>query len=224
MFCFVPGDTTNTLPSTPALPKNANAPAVLPPQQHPPSAATSQSQGSVASPAVPGVGPTTLPTSTAPSTTSNVQSAIPISQEPSGDFSSLLDHSKKSTTEASDVWYFIHGFHGTEQPALLPERETLLEKRPDRKEFIHVSFDADTTWTVWKNTHGQTTTIQNHLSTQHTRHWKDMVILRKLKGWENLGHTKASAGDMELDNQSLDVVDCPELREPTLHLQMEADG
>ncbi|KAJ6612932.1 hypothetical protein B0H10DRAFT_1951943 [Mycena sp. CBHHK59/15] len=206
MFCFVLGDTTNTLPSTPAPAekrKHTGSTTTTAACKHtnnlaqPPSAATSRSQGSVASPAVPGVGPTTLPTSTAPSTTSNVQSATPISQEPSGDFSSLLDHSKKSTTEASDVWYFIHGFHGTEQPALLPERETLSEKRPDMKEFIHVSFNADTTWTVWKNTHCQTTTIQNHLSTQHTRYWKDMVILRKLKGWENLGHTKASAGDME---------------------------
>jgi hypothetical protein len=92
--------------------------------------ATAANSGAV--PAIPGVGPTNAPPAADPPST-------PISQQPSSDFVSLLDHAKKNTAEASDIWYFLRGLSSAARPQTLPERETLSEKRPDPKVYTHLA-------------------------------------------------------------------------------------
>ncbi|KAJ7702894.1 hypothetical protein B0H16DRAFT_736274 [Mycena metata] len=92
-------------------------------------------------------------------------------------------------------------------------------------------------WTTWRNVEGQTTAIRNHLkSGEHGKLWHDMVVLQKLKGWETLGtaYKDTSSGEhkefllpgfytrlvkwIAVDDQALNVVDCPELRDLLLFI------
>ncbi|KAJ7468179.1 hypothetical protein FB451DRAFT_389795 [Mycena latifolia] len=114
------------------------------------------------------------------------------------------------------------------------------------KEFTHLACrlcpaDSDNTWIVWRNTHGQTTTIRKHLQSQHGRYCWEMVVLKQLKGWETVGQAKGSSEGAErepfslpgfyerlvrwiaVDDQSLDVVDCPELRDLLLFIGAELE-
>ncbi|KAJ6620952.1 hypothetical protein B0H10DRAFT_2432551 [Mycena sp. CBHHK59/15] len=133
---------------------------------------------------------------------------------------------------ASYVWYFVRGVHPDVAPVSLPEREVLSTKLPDKK-FAHLacrlcSLDE---WTTWKNVEGQTTAIRKHLrSPAQNKLWRDLVLLKQLKGWETLGTSNKDSpcGEREefslpgfyerlvkwiaVDDQSIDVVDCPELR------------
>ncbi|KAJ7703836.1 hypothetical protein B0H14DRAFT_3903685 [Mycena olivaceomarginata] len=128
-------------------------------------------------------------------------------------------------------------------PHPLPKLE-MTPKRPDTKEFSHVAccFCPLDKWRTWKNVNGQTSVICDHLKADHYRVWVDVVFHKKLKGWETIGASrKAAAGEREefslpgfydrlekwiaVDDQSLDVVDCPELRDLLLFIgaQLEDD-
>ncbi|KAJ7790833.1 hypothetical protein B0H14DRAFT_2625605 [Mycena olivaceomarginata] len=139
------------------------------------------------------------------------------------------------------VWYFIRGVHSDTKPESLPEREVISTKRPG-KEFSHLACRLCTgdEWTTWKNVKGQTTAIHNHLKSQsHEKVWHDIVLLKQLKGWETLGtsNKNSPSGEHEpfslpgfynrlvkwiaVDDQSLDVINCPELQD-TYRFQIPA--
>lgn len=42
-------------------------------------------------------------------------------------------------------------------------------------------------WTTWKNVEGQTASIRQHLRGKHGKVWRDVVVLRQLKGWKEVG-------------------------------------
>jgi hypothetical protein len=44
-------------------------------------------------------------------------------------------------------------------------------------------------WKVWRNVHGQTSAIRNHLKEEHEALWRDVVVLEKLKGWKDVGNS-----------------------------------
>jgi hypothetical protein len=44
-------------------------------------------------------------------------------------------------------------------------------------------------WKVWRNVHGQTSAIRNHLKEEHEMLWRDVVVLEKLKGWKDVGNS-----------------------------------
>jgi hypothetical protein len=44
-------------------------------------------------------------------------------------------------------------------------------------------------WKVWRNVHGQTSSIRNHLKEEHETLWRDVVVLEKLKGWKDIGNS-----------------------------------
>ncbi|KAJ6475550.1 hypothetical protein C8R45DRAFT_1102828 [Mycena sanguinolenta] len=80
-------------------------------------------------------------------------------------------------------------------------------------------------WKTWKNVDGQTQVIRDHPKT-HRKVWSDLVLLKHLKGWETIGAlTQTTAGEREEFSlpgfyerlvkwiASIDVVDCPELRD-----------
>ncbi|KAJ7026472.1 hypothetical protein C8F04DRAFT_1190538 [Mycena alexandri] len=144
---------------------------------------------------------------------------------PNVNLGSLLDKSGPSTTLVSDVWFF------SAAPTTPLEPIEMSERRPSKQEFSHLAcrFCTGEKWTVWRNGEGQTGNIRHHLRTEHYKLWSDLVVLKKLKGWESVGiSAKTAAGEREefslpgfherlvkwiaVDDQSVDVVDCPELR------------
>jgi hypothetical protein len=53
-------------------------------------------------------------------------------------------------------------------------------------------------WSTWKNVDGQTTAIQNHLKVEHGKVWRELILLKQLKGWETIGaSTQTAPGERE---------------------------
>ncbi|KAJ7498432.1 hypothetical protein B0H11DRAFT_1909471 [Mycena galericulata] len=67
--------------------------------------------------------------------------------------------------------------------------------RPDKKEFSHLSyrFCPLVKWTKWKNVERQTASIRHHLKTTHTKVRKELVFLKKPKGYETVETTTNQA-------------------------------
>ncbi|KAJ7735047.1 hypothetical protein B0H16DRAFT_1765616 [Mycena metata] len=188
-------------------------------------------------PAIFGVGPST-PFTNAASAASNNVFHPGFANIPELNLGSLLDKPDKNSVAASDVWYFVRGAHSNEKAAP-PANEVLSTKRPDKHQYAHLVCRLCTgnNWTTWRNVDGQTSAIRNHLKSEsHAKVWRDMVLLKQLKGWETLGtsNKETPSGTREtfslpgfyerlvkwiaVDDQSLDVVDCPELRDLLLFI------
>ncbi|KAF8154648.1 hypothetical protein B0H34DRAFT_799411 [Crassisporium funariophilum] len=179
---------------------------------------------------VPGVGPQAV-TNAAPR---KLHPLIARVHGPISHHGSLLNDTSSpnnSTTLATDVWYFTRGLTSDEPPFTIPEKEKPLEIRPDPKVFEILSciICLRDEGTIWKNTNGQSKTICKHMVKKHGKYWHDIVILKQLKGWQQLGampmgglqHRKREPFSLggfydrliwwvAVDDQSLGVVDCPE--------------
>ncbi|KAF7330238.1 putative AC transposase [Mycena venus] len=136
-------------------------------------------------PAVFGVGPST--TFAAAAATASESVSHP--GLPQANLGSLIDKPTTSGAAATDVWFFVRGAHTDVAPNVLPPLSEMVPIRPDKKEFSHLScrFCPLEKWTTWKNVEGQTASIRHHLKTTHTKVWKELVFLKKLKGYETLG-------------------------------------
>jgi hypothetical protein len=44
----------------------------------------------------------------------------------------------------------------------------------------------DTTWSVWANSNGIADTIRTHLARKHSKEWRKIVVIEKLKGWDKI--------------------------------------
>jgi hypothetical protein len=88
-------------------------------------------------PAVPGVGPST--NSNDPIVGPTLHPALTHAHGPTGqNFALIIESTEKSSSGASDVWYFVRGLHTNIRPHTLPEKDTPSEKRPSLKEFEHL--------------------------------------------------------------------------------------
>ena len=67
-----------------------------------------------------------------------------------------------------------------------------------------MSVFRDDSWSTWKNVEGQTTAIRNHLKLKHGRYWRDMVLLKHLKGWKKLGTSNKDSPSGQHETFSLD--------------------
>ncbi|KAF4611155.1 hypothetical protein D9613_006647 [Agrocybe pediades] len=182
--------------------------------------------------AVPGVGPST-----------NVHQGC----SPRGLPKPLVDYSpiskrrpaSESKQAASDVWYFTRPLETKVRPVGPIQDPPPMRTKP-KSPFVGCRLCplSESTWTVWSNINGMADTIRNHLSTKHRSEWRKMVLLEKLKGWDKM---PAQGGDalksnapgpaftlegfferlvewISVDDQSLNVVDYPELRDLLLYL------
>lgn len=53
--------------------------------------------------------------------------------------------------------------------------------------FTKFNYFRDDDWTSWKNVEGQTDAIRTHLKKAHGKYWREMVLLKQLKGWTKFG-------------------------------------
>ncbi|KAF5332789.1 hypothetical protein D9611_005171 [Ephemerocybe angulata] len=155
------------------------------------------------------------------------------------DVGSLLTEETESLAGASDIWYFIRG-QKTNTNEVAPEGDKPGFERPNPKSYGYLRCRlCDVALQVWKNTNGQNKAIRRHLRKSHGRNWINAVIARKLKGWRTIrmkehvtdtsttrvrepftleGFLERLIRWLAVDDQSLDVVDCPELRDLLLYL------
>ncbi|PPR07616.1 hypothetical protein CVT24_004169 [Panaeolus cyanescens] len=187
-------------------------------------------------PAAHGVGPS-LP---APNATIDTSSQPPafscLTDEADIIHRSLLtpDPTHTDHSLASDVWYCTCGLVSNQKPAqMLPDWEKRSRQRPDKEKYKYLGCilcPFDRAWTTWKNTEGQSKTIQNHLHKHHFKIWRELVVMHQLKGWDALPEPGVSTDEEDLppfsvaefhkllvkwisaDDQSMSVVECPELR------------
>lgn len=47
----------------------------------------------------------------------------------------------------------------------------------------------DDVWHTWKNADGQTASLRHHFKTKHYKVWREIVVMKQLKGWMQLGVT-----------------------------------
>ncbi|KAF5353589.1 hypothetical protein D9758_013794 [Tetrapyrgos nigripes] len=158
-------------------------------------------------------------------------------------FGSLVRTPKNTpnANAATDVWYFIRALKSAKQPDSLPRGvEVNWMTRPPRKEYSRVisskliNYSAHT---PWHNSDGQTKTLRTHLSEKHGQSWREIVLIKQLKGWEALANGLPQEDQSKprpsftlegfyerllrwiaVDDQSLNVVDCPELRDLLLFI------
>ncbi|RXW11677.1 hypothetical protein EST38_g14178 [Candolleomyces aberdarensis] len=154
---------------------------------------------------------------------------------------SLLSHAA-----ASDVWYFVRSQKTLEDEPLLADEKLSLTP-PDKNTYPHLWCRLcmeEGILTIYKNGGGQNKNVQKHLLKFHGDDWMKTVVLRKLKGWESLRLTKqAEVAILQartqykkftlqgflcrlikwiaVDDQSLDVIDCPELQDLLLYLNVD---
>ncbi|KAJ6631140.1 hypothetical protein B0H10DRAFT_1938681 [Mycena sp. CBHHK59/15] len=150
-------------------------------------------------PSVFGVGPSTSAVDAAATASDSVfhPSLVNI---PGINFGSLLEKPTGSGASATDVWTFVCGVHTDAAPPtpLLPLEMTPI--RPDKKKFSHLacrccSLDK---WRTWKNVDGQTMAIRDHLKAAHSKVYREIVLTKKLKGFETLAAmTQVAPGEQE---------------------------
>ena len=54
------------------------------------------------------------------------------------------------------------------------------------KAYLIILLRFEISWTTWKNVEGQTAFIRQHLRGKHGKDW-DVVVLRQLNGWKEVG-------------------------------------
>ncbi|KAF5378856.1 hypothetical protein D9615_006941 [Tricholomella constricta] len=146
-------------------------------------------------------------------------------------FGSVATKSKKSSSVASDVWYCTMRAISKDKPNTVnrPSQMELYRERP-----------KDALYCV----EGQTASIRDHLHMKHWKVYRELVVAEKLKGWEETarlgpdyrpnGSETHNTADREpftlqgfysrlakwiaVDDQSINVIESPELRELLLFL------
>ncbi|PPR04216.1 hypothetical protein CVT24_013300 [Panaeolus cyanescens] len=190
-------------------------------------------------PAAYGVGPS-LPAPSVTNDTSQDPSQPPVfsclADEADITHGSILtpDPTRTDHSLASDVWYCTRGLVSNQKPAQMSsDWEKRSRQRPDKEKYKFLGCilcPFDSAWTTWKNTEGQSKTIRNHLHKHHFKIWRELVVMHELKGWDILPEPEVSTDDEDLppfsvaefhkllvewisaDDQSMSVVECPELR------------
>lgn len=54
-------------------------------------------------------------------------------------------------------------------------------------------YRGDDGWKAWKNNSSQTDLIRTHLLSKHEKIYNEVVILKKLKGWETINQSKGGS-------------------------------
>ncbi|RDB20127.1 putative AC transposase [Hypsizygus marmoreus] len=180
-------------------------------------------------PAVYGVGPASAPV---PSTSTSMATGSPT---PYG--SILAKDPKPSNTAATDVWFCVVGVTSKEKPDVWPPVNEIPKREAPKMPFIACRLCSGDAWHAWKNTSGQTVAIREYLKRAHPVLFAEQVLTYQLKGWEQLSETSQESrapGEREpftlegfyrrlvrwiaVDDQSINVVDCEELRDLLLYL------
>ncbi|KAI0916313.1 hypothetical protein AcV5_003286 [Taiwanofungus camphoratus] len=122
------------------------------------------------------------------------------------------------------------------RPDVIPAEQSRFLERPRKSPFIGCWLCILPKWTTWKCTAGQTDTIRTHLQKEHPKEWRETVILKQLKGWEELsglkgpkqrhhhepftkeGFLRCLIAWLVIDDQSINVVDGEEFRELLLYV------
>ncbi|GLB45633.1 putative encoded by [Lyophyllum shimeji] len=121
----------------------------------------------------------------------------------------------------------------------MPEVEAPFQKTRPKTAFVGCRFCIDE-WHVWSNTNPQTATIREHLISKHYDKFRVAVLTNKLKGWETFGHAPGARGKerepfslegfyerfvrwIAVDDQSINVIDSPELRDLLLYVGTQLD-
>lgn len=134
----------------------------------------------------------------------------------------------------------MRGLQSEKKPDSPPPDEPHFFERPSAKKvkFLGCHICEFPEWRCWKNTGGQTEAIWAHLLSdrKHAEQYQHWVLEHKLKGWETLGKTDNEQGPgarpqftlegfyerlvcwIAVDDQSLNVVDCKELRDLLLYI------
>ncbi|KAF8152627.1 hypothetical protein B0H34DRAFT_822144 [Crassisporium funariophilum] len=106
-------------------------------------------------------------------------------------FKSIIPKVQKSSSAASDVWYFMKAATSKERPvenahppATTTASKTLFCTRPKETiaKFLACQLCTGREWHVWSNTQGQTENMQHHLCQAHWELYRELVLAEKLKG------------------------------------------
>ncbi|KAF5375571.1 hypothetical protein D9615_009215 [Tricholomella constricta] len=161
-------------------------------------------------------------------------------------FRSVATKSKKSSSVASDVWYCTMRAISKDKPNTVnrPSQMELYRERPKDALYVACRLCKDSNWHAWKCVEGQTASIRDHLHMKHWKVYRELVVAEKLKGWEETarlgpdyrpnGSETHNTADREpftlqgfysrlakwiaVDDQSINVIESPELRELLLFL------
>ncbi|KAI0058625.1 hypothetical protein BV25DRAFT_1146104 [Artomyces pyxidatus] len=201
--------------------------------------------------AVPGVGPPSRPATTSQRADNLEPTSLPAHLF--GTFVRSDSGPETSMAVASDVWYCTYPLKSGDRPSALPEME-LYKSKPPVDKYSHLwcrfcPLDDPTTGPPWKNVNGQTAAIRSHLLSKHRELYRKIVVLYQLKGWKDivqedagtlreqrLGHKDREPFSIEgfyerlirwivVDDQSISVIDSPELRDLLLFVGIElVDG
>ncbi|KAF5387624.1 hypothetical protein D9615_000715 [Tricholomella constricta] len=199
----------------------------------------------------------TTPGSTQPSAVYGVGPVLPLSdlheltrQEDFtfASFGSIANKAaKKSSSAASDVWYFTMRAVSGEKPNAMvqPSEDQLYTERPKNAAYVACRLCKKGDWFAWKCVEGQTTRICEHLQSRHWSVYRELVVSKKLKGWEKTAklrhgpfeNARASSEGREpftlegfydrlakwivVDDQSINVIESPELRDLLLFIGTE---
>ncbi|KAF4617427.1 hypothetical protein D9613_006423 [Agrocybe pediades] len=143
-----------------------------------------------------------------------------------------------SKQSATDVWYFVRPLD-TQERQYGPIMDTQPTPTKPKSPFVGCRLCLrSSAWTVWKNSNGMADTIRNHLSSKHGTEWRQIVLVEQLKGWEKISSIKPVPKEVKeeftlqgfwdrlarwiaVDDQSLNVVECPELRDLLLYLNFD---
>ena len=52
--------------------------------------------------------------------------------------------------------------------------------------FTNIHFTRWPKWQTWKNKYPQSDTIREHMALHHSKAWRKIIVLNKLKGWETI--------------------------------------
>ncbi|KAF7974202.1 hypothetical protein HWV62_13164 [Athelia sp. TMB] len=155
-----------------------------------------------------------------------------------------------SLMDASDVWWFVRPIESEMKPDGNPhqlEDKDRSRKKPKCKYVACTMCELDEKWQTWKIDGAAASTIRAHLSKYHHQQWCDTVMNKALKGWRECTASswtsnKAGGDSSEsmprepftiegflarlvkwivVDDQSINVVECPELCELLLYLNQD---
>ncbi|PPR02336.1 hypothetical protein CVT24_011679 [Panaeolus cyanescens] len=174
-----------------------------------------------------------------PSTTSAPATFSYSESSPHATGSLLIANSSKSSSSsiATDVWYFTRPLISRAKPDQLPATEEPYSVRPADKVFLFLGCKLcpyESLWTTWKNVSGQSKCIQNHLKSAHKKLWREMVMINRLKGWDQQCSDNPESRErlpfsiegfhehlvkwIAVNDQSMNVVDSPELWDLLLYI------
>ncbi|KAF5372361.1 hypothetical protein D9615_009320 [Tricholomella constricta] len=175
-----------------------------------------------------GVGPSEIPSAdTSPASTN---AAPPPLRSFTAAAEETLDHGREnSKSAATDVWHFLRPLETAQEPEIRPDKDTepILTKNPTKSPYVGCKLCKK--WKTWKHQSGMTSCYRAHLKNKHLNDYEAVIERLGLKHSTNdrpASGTMPEHGPFSLetfylllmkwivvDDQSLNVVECPELRE-----------